>query len=60
MHHRIARTVRIQISALHNGGDIRGVDIGLQAQLVRALVDLLRLVAIEPVGGIPGGCLLYY
>ena len=58
IHHRIPRTVRIQISALHDGGDIRGVGIGLQAQLVRALVDLLRLVAIEPVRRVPVGVLL--
>ena len=31
---------------------------GLQAQLVRPLVDLLRLIAIEPIGGIPVRVLL--
>ena len=50
--------IHIQISALHDGGDLRRVGIRFQAQLVLALVDLLRIVAVDAVRRVPVGVLL--
>ena len=50
--------IHIQISALHEGGDLRRVGIRFQAQLVLALVDLLRIVAVDAVRRVPVGVLL--
>ena len=50
--------IHIQISALHDGGDLRCIGVRLQAQLVLALVDLLGIVAVDRIGGRPVGVLL--
>ena len=43
---------------MHDGGDLRRVGIRFQAQLVLALVDLLRIVAVDAVRRVPVGVLL--
>ena len=50
--------IHIQISALHDGGDLRCIGVRLQAQLVLALVDLLGIVAVDAVRRVPVGVLL--
>ena len=50
--------IHIQISALHEGGDLRRVGIRFQAQLVLAFIDLLRIVAVDAVRRVPVGVLL--
>ena len=50
--------IHIQISALHDGGDLRRVGIRFQAQLVLAFIDLLRIVAVDAVRRVPVGVLL--
>ena len=56
--YRIPDPIHIQISALHDGGDLRCIGVRLQAQLVLALVDLLGIVAVDRIGGRPVGILL--
>ncbi len=48
----------MQIPALHDCYDLGNMGIGFQAQLVLPLVDLLRVVPIDHVGGVPVGILL--
>ena len=50
--------IHIQISALHDGGDLRRIGIRFQAQFVFALVDLLGIIAVDRIGGRPMGVLL--
>ena len=50
--------IHIQISALHEGGDLRRVGIRFQAQLVLTFADLLRIVAVDAVRRVPVGVLL--
>ena len=50
--------VYIQVSTLHDCGDLRRVGIRFQAQFVLALVDLLRIVAVDAVRRVPVGVLL--
>ena len=50
--------IHIQISALHDGGDLRRIGVRLQAQLVLTFVDLLRIVAVDAVRRVPVGILL--
>ena len=50
--------IHIQISALHDGGDLRCIGVRFQAQLVLALVDLLGIIAVDRIGSRPVGVLL--
>ena len=43
---------------MHNRCDLRRIGVRLQAQLVLALVDLLRIVAVDAVRRVPVGVLL--
>ena len=54
----ITDTVHIQISALHDGSDLRRVGVRFQAQLILALVDLLGIVPVDRIGSRPVGILL--
>ena len=54
----ITDTVHIQISALHDSSDLRRVGVRFQPELILALVDLLRVVAVDAVGSRPVGILL--
>ena len=58
VYRRITDTVHIQITALHDSSDLRRVGVGFQAQLILALVDLLRIIAVDAVGSCPVGILL--
>ena len=40
---------------MHDGGDLRCIGVRLQPQLILALVDLLRIVAVDRIGGRPMG-----
>ena len=50
--------IHIQISALHDGGDLRGIGIRFQPEFIFALVDLLGIVAVDAVRRVPVGVLL--
>ena len=50
--------IHIQIPTLHDGGDLRCIGVRLQAQLVLAFIDLLRIVAVNAVRRVPVGVLL--
>ena len=50
--------IHIQISALHDGGDLRGIGIRFQPEFIFALVDLLGIIAVDRIGGRPVGVLL--
>ena len=50
--------IHIQISALHDGADLRCIGVRLQPQLILALVDLLGIVAVDAVRRVPVGVLL--
>ena len=50
--------IHIQISALHDGGDLRCIGVRFQPQLILALVDLLGIVAVDAVRRVPVGILL--
>ena len=60
INNRRISTIHIQISALHDGSDLRRVGVRFQAQLVLALIDLLRIIAVDAVGSRPVGILVYY
>ena len=55
---RIPDPIHIQISALHDSSDLRRIGVCFQAQLILALVDLLRIIAVDAVGRRPVGILL--
>ena len=50
--------IHIQISALHDGGDLRCIGVRLQPKLILAFIDLLRIVAVDVVRRVPVGVLL--
>ena len=50
--------IHIQISALHDGGDLRCIGVRLQPKLILAFIDLLRIVAVDAVRRVPMGVLL--
>ena len=54
----ITDTVHIQITALHDSSDLRRVGVRFQAQFVFALIDLLRIIAVDAVSSRPVGVLL--
>ena len=56
--YRIPDPIHIQISALHDGGDLRGIGIRFQPEFIFALVDLLGIIAVDRIGGRPVGVLL--
>ena len=56
--HRIIDCVHIQVPALHDGGDLGDIGVGGQAQGVLPLIDLLGVVPVDHVGGVPVGVLL--
>ena len=43
---------------MHDGGDLRCIGVRIQPKLVLALVDLLRVVAVNAVRRVPVGVLL--
>lgn len=55
---RITHTIHIQIPTLHDRGNLRRIGIRFQSQLVLTLVNLLRIVAVDAVCGIPMRILL--
>ena len=50
--------IHIQISALHDGSDLRCIGVRFQAQFVLVLIDLLRIIAVDAVSRRPVGILL--
>ncbi len=55
---RIINPIPIQIPRLHDGGDLRRIDIPACPKRVFILSDLLGLIAVDHVGGVPVGVLL--
>ena len=58
VYRRIIDPIHIQITALHDGSDLRCVGVRFQAQFVLVLIDLLRIIAVDAVGSCPVGILL--